>query len=176
MPVNQKISIPSVFVLANTGLHHRRILQRRESPRNIGTRPGDCLWAYDAGLCVGIRHLAVSISREFQPTALQVRHSIYFVGLKQPGRQTRSRKSRIAWWNAKEKHFLPSWENAWSEQLRENFAEPRAAGKDKLPAGNMLAMRGFDAINAVAPRGRRDLRDFHLHPQTPPLADHAIHS
>src|SRR2546430_17671956 len=76
------------------------------------------------------------VKRNLQSPPLDVRHSVDQVFLKKPGRQCRCREARIARRNAEKKHFLSGRKNPRAKNIRENFAKPRPARKNKLPPGD----------------------------------------
>src|SRR5260370_5181358 len=93
--------------------------------------------------------LAVPVESNFQSAGFQVGHSVTFVRLKQKSGQRRRRKAGIARRNAKEEHFLSAWKNARAEDIWKNFAQPRAAGKNELSRGNVLALIRRDMVRAA---------------------------
>src|SRR5882762_255663 len=107
MPVDQKIPVPSVFVLAHARFHNRRVAQGREAPCHILSNHFRHRGRHDPRLRVRINSLAMLVKRNLQSPSLDVRHSINQVFLKQPRRQRRRCKPHIACRNAEEEHFLP---------------------------------------------------------------------
>src|SRR5713101_3145095 len=138
MPVDQKIPVRGILILANARFNNRRILQCWEPPRHILLRHLRHRGRNDPRLRVRINALAMLVKRNLQSAPLDVRHSINQVFLKQPSRQRRTCKSHIACRNTEEKYFLPRRENPCAENVRENFAKPRATRKHELPRGNVL--------------------------------------
>src|SRR6266576_672184 len=107
MPVDQKIPVRSVFVLAHARFHNRRVAQGREAPCYIFSNHLRHRGRHHPRLRVRINSLAMLVKRNLQSPSLDVRHSINQVFLKQPRRQRRRRKSHIACRNTEEEHFLP---------------------------------------------------------------------
>src|SRR6266568_1001995 len=140
MPVDQKIPVRSIFVLANARFHNRRILQRRKSPRNILSNHLCHRHRNNPGLRIRINSLPMLVKRNLQPPSLDVRHSIDQVFLKQPCRHCRWRKPCIRRRSSEEEDFLPRGKDSRAENVRENFAKPRTARKNKLPGGNPFAL------------------------------------
>src|SRR6266404_1351199 len=118
MPVDQEITIPSVFVLANTRLHNGRAAQRRKSLLDKTPRLIRSFEARQTRLRVRIDPPAMPVHRNLQPAALQIRHPINFVLLEQPRRQRRWSKARVPRRHAKEKHFLPGRKNPLTQNFR----------------------------------------------------------
>src|SRR5215472_15824251 len=134
MPVDQKIAVRGVFVLADSGLDDRRVLERRKSERRIvarsfGDRRGD-----DARLSVGINRFSVMVRGDLQAAL-------------------------VAGGHAEEENLLPAREDARAQQRGKNLAEPRTAGKDERPSRDGFAATGFDADDAAGSAGCFHLRN-----------------
>src|SRR5713226_673668 len=129
MPVDQKISVPSIFVLAYSHLHNRRPAQPRKPLLHKTPRFFRAFRTRQTRLRIRIHALAVPVHRDLQPPAFQIRRPVNLILLKQPRRQRRRRKSRISRGHAKEKHFLPARENPSPQNLRKKFPQPCPAGK-----------------------------------------------
>src|SRR5713101_7710700 len=95
VPVNQEISIPSIFVLANARLHDRRAPQCRKPPLDKSPRFIRAFFARQPRLRIWVDAFSVPVHRNFQSATLQVRHPVNLVLLKQPRRQCRWSKTRI---------------------------------------------------------------------------------
>src|ERR1700676_1193862 len=139
MTVDQKIPIPRILVLTNPRLHNRCPAQCREALLNETPRLLRAFRARQARLRIWIDALAVPVHCNLQSPALQVRHPVNLILLKQPRWQRWRRKPRIARRRAKEKHLLPGGENSLPQNLREKFREPSSASKDKYISLNALA-------------------------------------
>src|SRR6266403_625368 len=132
MPVNQKISARSVLILADSRFHDRGILQGRESPRHVRSNPFPQHRRNNPGLRVRINTFAMAVICNLQSPALNVRHSVEEILLKQPGRQRRRSKPRIARGYSKEKNFLPRREDARPQNFRKHSAKPCSASKHEF--------------------------------------------
>src|SRR3982074_3471191 len=71
------------------------------------------------------------VQRKLQSAALQIRHAINFVLLKQPRRQRRWSEARVSRRHAEEKYLLPAGKNARTQNLWKQFCKPGSASKDK---------------------------------------------
>src|SRR5579863_3647932 len=145
MPVDQKISVGSIFVLADARLDHRRIAHCRKTAGNVFLNHFSLGRRRQARLRVGIDALSMMVERNLQPAAFDVRHSVILVFLKEPGRQSWRRESRVSRRHAKKENFLPAWKNAMPKNLGKNVAEPRPACENELPRRNRLAVAAFYA-------------------------------
>src|SRR6266436_3020290 len=157
MPVDQKIPVRTVFVLAHTRFDNRRILQCRESPRHVLSHHLRHLRRNNPRLRVRINSLPMLVKGNLQSSSFDVRHSINQVFLKQPSRQRRCRKPRIARGNPKEKHFLSRREYPRLKNVRKNFSKPRPARKNKIPRRDFFAATCFYFVNAAGSRWPEDL-------------------
>src|SRR5260370_664564 len=149
MPVDQKLSVPSIFVLAYARLHNRRPAQPRKPLLHKTPRFFRAFRTRQTRLRVRINALAVPVHRDLQPPAFQIRHPVNLILLKQPRRQRLPRKSRIPRAHAQEKHFLPARENPSPQNLRKKFPQPCPAGKHKRVR--------LDALAGIRPDGRNPL-------------------
>src|SRR5216684_7682576 len=175
MPVDQKISIPRIFVLADPRLHNRRAAQRRKPLLHKTPRLFRAFRARQARLRIWINALPVSVHCNFQPSALQIRHPINLIFLKQPRRQRRRRKSRIPRRNAKEKHLLPAGKNPRAQNVRKNFPKPSPARKHKRVRLDALAGIRRDCRNRSRASRLRNLRNPILYAKALSCLSHHRH-
>src|SRR5882724_25153 len=96
MPVNQKISARSVLILADSRFYDRGVLQGREPQRHVRSGPFPRYRRNNPGLRVRIDPLAMPVICNLQSPAFNVWHSVEKILLKQPRRQRRRSKPRIA--------------------------------------------------------------------------------
>src|SRR5580704_369349 len=156
MPVDQKIAVRCIFVLADARLDHWRIPHGRKTAGHIFLNYFRFCRCRQARLRVGIDALAVMIERNFQPAAFNVRHPVILILLKKPRRQSRRSKSLISWGHAEEENFLPARKNSVPKNFGENFAEPRSTSEDKLPRRNRFAVAAFDVVQWTRSARRLD--------------------
>src|SRR6267142_4611121 len=153
MPVNQKITIRTVFVLANTRLDDRRVFQYRKAPCHILSNDFRHLRRHDPRLRVRIYQPSMLVKRNLQSPSLDVRHSIHQLLLKQPGGQRRRRKPCIARRNAEEEHFLSRRKDSRAEKFWEYFSKPRATSKHELSRDDFLAIACCHFVRSAGSRG-----------------------
>src|SRR5277367_5052407 len=175
MPVDQKIAVGSVFVLAHPRLHHRRISQSREAHAHIFLHDFGFRSRRQTRLRVGIDALSVMIERNLQPAALNVRHSVVLIFLKQPCWQGRWRESRVSRRHAKKEDFLPARENSLSKNLGKHFAEPGSASKYKLSGRNRFSVAASDARETPSSARRLNQRNPKLDSQLDSIFDDRSH-
>src|SRR5271165_1287338 len=132
MTIDEKVPRRCVFVLANAGLHDRRVFQGRESPCHKTPSPLRAFSRDEPGLPIGIYPFTVSIAGKFQSARLDVRHAVGIFLLEQTAWQRGRGKSRVTRRCAKEENFLPGRENSRPQQLRKDLAEPWPTGEDEL--------------------------------------------
>src|SRR5947209_6127352 len=87
MSIYQEIPIPGIFILANARLHNRSAPQPRKTLLHKMASFRRTRRAGQTRLRVRVHALSVTVYRDLQPSALQIRHAINFVLLKKPGGQ-----------------------------------------------------------------------------------------
>src|ERR1700719_957795 len=93
VPVDQKITVGSIFVLAHTRFHDRRVCQGREALRHVGAYALEGFRGHHTCLSIRINAFAVTIESDLEAARFQVRHAVHFVRLNQPGWQWARGKS-----------------------------------------------------------------------------------
>src|SRR5580704_9582888 len=131
MPIDQKISARSIFVLANARLDDRRIAQRREPPRHVFSHLVCRGLADNARLRVWIDDRSVAVERNLESARLDIRHSVSFIILKHESWKRRRSKPRVAGRHSEKINLLPRRENPLAKHVGKKLAEPRAARKNK---------------------------------------------
>src|SRR5437016_5150475 len=148
VPINQEIAARGVFVLADTRFYNGRVAERGKPPRHVRPHCFGHFRRNDSGLRVRIHTFAVLVEGNFQPAALDVRHAVHQILLKQPRWQRRRSKPRFSRRYPEKENFLPRWKNARAQHIREDLAEPSAACKNKLPGRNPFALVRGDMLDA----------------------------
>src|SRR5256884_122778 len=148
VPINQEIAARGVFVLADTRFYNGRVAERGKPPRHVRAHCFGHFRRNDSGLRVRIHTFAVLVEGNFQPAALDVRHAVHQILLKQPRWQRRRSKPRFSRRYPEKENFLPRWKNARAQRIREDLAEPSAACKNKLPGRNPFALVRGDMLDA----------------------------
>src|SRR5580692_4005261 len=146
MPVNQKVSVRRIFILAHTRLDYRSISHCRKTAGHIFPHHFRFRSRRQARLRVGIDALSMMIERNLQPAAFNVGHPVILIFLKKPCRQSWWRESLISSGHAEKENLLPARKDAVPKNFGENFAKPRAAGKNKLPRRNCLSVAAFYVV------------------------------
>src|SRR5262249_43140552 len=110
MPVDDEVTIGTVFVLANASFEKRCRPETRESPRQKCTGAGNAFRRRSSIAVRGIKKGTPSVVSYFEGAIVRARDSVNqpFSEIN-PDRQVRFLKSDIACGHSKEMHFLPAW-------------------------------------------------------------------
>src|ERR1041385_6308241 len=109
MPIDQKIAVRRVLVLANAALHHRRIGQARHALSQILARGLQSTNGKHPLTTIGIELLSMRIDRELEPTPVEIRHCIDQVVEIDPRRHHAAIETVISRRHTKKDYFLPCY-------------------------------------------------------------------
>src|SRR5258708_27370107 len=114
MAIDQEISIPGVFVLADTRLNNGSVLQSRNVLLQVGAKTLDG-WLTDHPVrAVGIKLRTVTVKGDLESALFNVGQRIWTVRMRvvQPRRHLGRAEAVVAGGGSEKKHLLTRWENA----------------------------------------------------------------
>jgi hypothetical protein len=117
--INQKISVGSIFVLADARFDDWRILKSREAAGNEIAGGFDGGHAGDAGLRIGICRSAVMIVSNFQAAIFQIGHAVKFIFQVEPSGQGFLAELNLSLRDSEKNNFLARNEDARAQEFGE---------------------------------------------------------
>ena len=138
MLVDEKVTVPCVFVLAYAGLEDGSILQRRNVFLQIGVQTVERRFRDNTHASIGIKIFSVAIKGDFESTALDIGQGIEQIRMRamQPDRHPGRTKICVAGRTPEKKNLLPRGKDTVAQQLREKLRQPWAATVDKCARGD----------------------------------------
>src|SRR5262249_33823567 len=157
MPVQQKVMVGAVLVLAHAGLDHRRILQSRKPLRDVLPR----------GLERGRRGPAVAVGRiercaarvvgDLETATPVARNPVHEARDFAPDGEILVRKAVISSGRAEEEDVLARRSDDLAEQVGKDPGEPRPAREDEEIRRKRRSIRQLQLLQRACPDlGRRD--------------------
>src|SRR5712692_225975 len=147
VPIDDEVIIRAVFVLADTRLQQRRVLQPRKSEAKVLADRLEPVGAHRAVARGGIEFGSMRIIRNLEAAPFvsgnAVNESLAMIG---PYRQLGLREAVVSGGRAEEKHVLLSHADAIANGSRKKFAQPRSACEDVQIGAELRTIRKRQAI------------------------------
>ncbi len=134
MPINQKITIRRVLILANTRLHHGRIRQPRHSLSQILTHRLQSSTLTTRSPVSGSNSVPCASIAILNPRPSTFGNCINQIVEVDPRRHRAATETVISRRHTKKDHFLPRYVNQLTQQFRKQFRQPWTTRKHKLSA------------------------------------------
>lgn len=130
--IKEVVSVGGVFVLADAGFEEWGIGHGGNALAKIGTGLFDGSGRDDALGGIGINDLPTLVVGDLEAAAFEIGKPIELALDVDPAGHLAVPKEGASGRSSKEQHILASGQNPGGEQLREDLAEPRAAGVDDV--------------------------------------------
>src|SRR5712692_508711 len=147
VPIDDEVIIRAVFVLADTRLQQRRVLQPRKSEAKVLADRLEPVGAHRAVARGGIEFGSARIIRNLEAAPFisgnAVNESLAMIG---PYRQLGLREAIVTGGRAEEKHVLLGHAEAIANGPRKKFAQPRSASEDVLIGAELRTIRKRQTI------------------------------
>src|SRR6185437_10902698 len=146
MAVNEKVTVPRVFILAHPRFQNWGVGKARDMLAEERPQASDGFCRNDSLLGIRINGRAVPVKGNFVAVTLNFRQSIrnVWVLMVQPYRHSGRPKTVVSRRRPEEEDLLPRGEDKIFQQRREHLGQPGATSKNKMAAGDRFSVRRFD--------------------------------
>src|SRR5690349_3214502 len=175
MSVQKEVAVRSVFVLAHSRFHQRRVFHRRQTLLQMFAHLAHALCADKAIAGLQIEALAVFVACNLDPAVLNIGHSVKLIAMVQPNRHGRRPELVSRRWSEVE-NLLPCGKDSLGKEIRENLRQPRAARKNKTLSGDIFSSTSLKVVQMSTLAFRRDYCvDDVIHPGADRIFEYCRH-